>query len=137
MPPAKGSTMVRARSGTQGTPLAVPMGGQGVIWQGASLDGQRIFRLVDEPAGWQLTYAAIGNTTEIVFKAVTTGPLYTDFCAALGTAYAALLFNSVRGNKPIATNGVGSVPIAAATTTTTTAVPRNRGGRPKVSEGRA
>jgi hypothetical protein len=110
-----------------------------VIWQGASLDGQRIFRLVHAPTGWLMTYATIGNTTQLAFKAVQTAPLFTEFCAALGTAYAALLYGSIRGAKTIAANGV-SGPIVAQTKVTTgaTGVVRNRGGRPpKVSGARA
>jgi hypothetical protein len=113
--------MTAPRSGTHTAPLAVPMGGQGVVWQGSSLDGQHIFRLSNGANGWQCFQATIGTAATFSFKPVTTGPLYLAALAAIGSQYAMLqtTIGSVRGNRIPAnaaalvgnttiSNGVGS-----------------------------
>ncbi len=80
----------------------------GIVWQGASFNGQHIFRLInDAKTGWQLFQALIGTAATLSFKPVSTQALFLDAIAVLGTQYAMLSVKpgSIQRN---------TVPVAAA-----------------------
>lgn len=85
--------------------------GQQQVWQGASLDGQRIYRLIHSPTGnWQLQQAPIGTTTTLSFAQVAQPNYFIDALAALGTQYNGLVMTGLSAAKAMP-QGAGEVPI--------------------------
>ncbi len=110
------ATTSRPRSGTRPAAVIPRANAQQIIWQGASLDGQHIFRLTRAGLVWQLQQATLGTAATLSFKPVTTAEMYLLAFAAMGTQYAVMF---VPGTASLAANR--SIP-----RTTANAIPATR-----------
>jgi hypothetical protein len=116
---ATGTPTRRARSGT--TRRAASAGSaQQIIWQGASLNGQHLFQLVKSGINWYLYELNFTGANAASRKMVTTGELFMEAFAALGSQYA-LMIAAVPAtrlaNRSIRATAANAIPGAVAETT--------------------